>query len=85
MTVDGKPVALTYKEFELLRLFLQNPGIAFTRDQLFEQGVGAGLIAARPAPSTPTSCTLRQKLGPYGGMIQTVRNVGYRLEGPKHE
>ena len=37
VTVDGKNVALTYKEFELLRLFLQNPGIAFTRDQLFDK------------------------------------------------
>ena len=37
VTVDGKAVQLTYKEFELLRLFLANPGIAFTRDQLFSR------------------------------------------------
>ena len=37
VTVDGARVALTYKEFELLRLFLSHPGMAFTRDQLFQE------------------------------------------------
>ena len=37
VSIDGKDVALTYKEFELLKLFLSNPGIAFTRDQLFSK------------------------------------------------
>ena len=84
VTVDGKPAALTYKEFELLRLFLQNPGIAFTRDQLFDKVWGQDFYGETRTIDTHI-LTLRQKLGPYGGMIQTVRNVGYRLEGPKHE
>lgn len=84
VTVDGKPAALTYKEFELLRLFLQNPGIAFTRDQLFDKVWGQDFYGETRTIDTHI-LTLRQKLGPYGGMIQTVRNVGYRLEEPKHE
>lgn len=84
VTVDGKPAALTYKEFELLRLFLQNPGIAFTRDQLFDKVWGQDFYGETRTIDTHI-LTLRQKLGPYGGMIQTVRNVGYRLEGPKYE
>ena len=84
VTVDGKIAALTYKEFELLRLFLQNPGIAFTRDQLFDKVWGQDFYGETRTIDTHI-LTLRQKLGPYGGMIQTVRNVGYRLEEPKHE
>ena len=56
VSCDGQRVPLTYKEYELLRLFLLHPGM----DMHIR--------------------TLRQKLGPYGGLIQTVRNVGYRLE-----
>ena len=84
VSVDGKPAARTYKEFELLRLFLQNPGIAFTRDQLFDKVWGQDFYGETRTIDTHI-LTLRQKLGPYGGMIQTVRNVGYRLEEPKHE
>ena len=84
VTVDGKPAALTCKEFELLRLFLQNPGIAFTRDQLFDKVWGQDFYGETRTIDTHI-LTLRQKLGPYGGMIQTVRNVGYRLEEPKYE
>ncbi len=84
VTVDGKNVALTYKEFELLRLFLQNPGIAFTRDQLFDKVWGQDFYGETRTIDTHI-LTLRQKLGPYGSRIQTVRNVGYRLEEPKHE
>ena len=84
VTVDGKTAALTYKEFELLRLFLQNPGIAFTRDQLFDKVWGQDFYGETRTIDTHI-LTLRQKLGPYGGMIQTVRNVGYRLEEFKHE
>lgn len=84
VTVDGKNVALTYKEFELLRLFLQNPGIAFTRDQLFDKVWGQDFYGETRTIDTHI-LTLRQKLGSYGSRIQTVRNVGYRLEEPKHE
>ena len=48
VTADGQRVVLTYKEYELLRLFLSNPGIAFTRDQLIGSGVGHGLRRGNP-------------------------------------
>ena len=79
-TVDGERVPLTYKEFELLRLFLSNPGIAFTRDQLMDKVWGTEYSGETRTVDTHI-LTLRQKHGPCGAMIETVRNVGYRLEG----
>ncbi len=79
VTVDGKRVPLTYKEFELLRLFLSHPGMAFTRDQLFNEIWGMDYCGETRTVDVHIR-TLRQKLGDYGKMIETVRNVGYRLE-----
>ena len=84
VTVNGADVALTYKEFELLKLFLSNPGIAFTRDQLFSRVWGEDYFGESRTIDTHI-LTLRQKLGPYGDGIQTVRGVGYRLGGKAHE
>ena len=83
VSIDGKDVALTFKEFELLKLFLSNPGIAFTRDQLFSKVWGEDFCGESRTIDTHI-LTLRQKLGPYGDAIKTVRNVGYRLEGKFH-
>ena len=80
VTADGKKIALTYKEFELLRLFLSHPGMAFTRDQLFNEIWGMDYCGETRTVDMHIR-TLRQKLGAYGAWIQTVRNVGYRLEG----
>ena len=77
--VDGQRIALTYKEFELLRLFLTYPGTAFTRDQLMETVWGMDYCGETRTVDMHIR-TLRQKLGHCGEMIQTVRNVGYRLE-----
>ena len=79
VTVDGARVALTYKEFELLRLFLSHPGMAFTRDQLFQEVWGMDYCGETRTVDMHIR-TLRQKLGPYGRWIETVRNVGYRME-----
>lgn len=79
VTLDGERIALTYKEYELLRLFLAHPGMAFTRDQLLSDVWGQ----AYPGETRTVDMhvrTLRQKLGAYGALIETVRNVGYRLE-----
>ena len=77
--VNGREVMLTYKEFELLRLFLSHPGMAFTRDQLFNEIWGMDYCGETRTVDMHIR-TLRQKLGSCGSMIQTVRNVGYRLE-----
>lgn len=74
-----KRIALTFKEFELLRLFLSHPGIAFTRDQLFAE-IWDMEYCGETRTVDMHIRTLRQKLGTYGAMIQTVRNVGYRWE-----
>ena len=78
-TVDGQRIMITYKEFELLRLFLSNPGMAFTREQLFAQVWNTEYMGESRTLDMHIR-TLRQKLGSYGKMIETVRNVGYRLE-----
>ena len=82
VTADGQRVELTYKEFELLRLFLQHPGMAFTRDQLMEKVWGTDYYGETRTIDMHIR-TLRQKLGPCGERIGTVRGVGYRLEGAK--
>ena len=80
VTADGTRVELTYKEFELLKLFLSHPGVAWTREKLMEQVWGTDYCGETRTVDMHIR-TLRQKLGPYGEQIETVRNVGYRWEG----
>jgi len=79
VTVDGAPVELTYKEFELLKLLLSAPGTAFPRDMIMERIWGYTYEMSSRTLDMHIK-TLRQKLGTKGSMIHTVRNVGYRLE-----
>ena len=79
VTGDGEKIVLTYKEFELLKLFLSNPGTAFTRDKLMEE-VWSTDYCGETRTVDMHIRTLRQKLGRFGEMIETVRGVGYRLE-----
>lgn len=80
VAVDDRRVELTYKEFELLRLFLSHPGRAFTREELFTRVWGDSYQGETRTLDMHIR-TLRQKLGDYGEHIETVRGVGYRLEG----
>lgn len=82
VTGDGEKIVLTYKEFELLKLFLSNPGTAFTRDRLMEEVWGTDYCGETRTVDMHIR-TLRQKLGRFGEMIETVRGVGYRLEAGK--
>lgn len=77
VTADGVRVVLTYKEYQLLRLFLSHPGTAFTRDQLMEQVWGMDFYGESRTVDMHIR-TLRQKLSVYGEHIETVRSVGYR-------
>jgi two-component system alkaline phosphatase synthesis response regulator PhoP len=79
VTADGARILLTYKEFELLRLFLSRPGVAFTREQLLSDIWGMDYTGETRTVDMHIK-TLRQKLGDYGAMIETVRHIGYRLE-----
>lgn len=80
VTVDGTRASLTYKEFELLHIFLSHPGMVFTREQLFSQVWKLDYMGDSRTLDSHIR-TLRQKLNSYGKMIETVRNVGYRWEG----
>ena len=79
VVVDGRHVQLTYKEFELLSLFLSHPGMVYTREQLFAQVWKLDYMGDSRTLDSHIR-TLRQKLDGYGKMISTVRNVGYRWE-----
>ena len=79
VTAGGQRITLTYKEFELLRLFMVHPGTAFTREQLMERVWGTDYCGETRTVDMHIR-TLRQKLGEYGEIIETVRGVGYRLE-----
>lgn len=80
VTVDGQPVTLTLKEFELLNRLVQNPNIVLTRDRLLEEIWGYDFDGETRTVDVHVR-TLRQKLGSAGDMVQTVRGVGYRLGG----
>lgn len=77
--VDGMRVQLTYKEFELLCIFLSHPGLVYTREQLFAKVWKTDYMGDSRTLDSHIR-TLRQKLGDYGKMIETIRNVGYRWE-----
>ena len=83
VTANDQRVILTFKEYELLHLFLSQPGIAFTREQLLSAVWNTDYLGETRTVDMHIR-TLRQKLGEYGNMIETVRNVGYRLEA-KHD
>ena len=78
VTADGARVSLTFKEYELLRLFLSHPGTVFTRDQLYREIWGDDYIGESRTVDMHIR-TLRVKLGGYGDRIETVRQVGYRF------
>lgn len=80
VTSDGEQVALTLKEFELLRRLMEKPGIVITRDRLLEEIWGYDFVGETRTLDVHIR-TLRQKLGNAGEMIQTVRGIGYRLGG----
>ena len=79
VVADGNRVQLTYKEFEILRMFLSHPGMVYTREQLFSQVWKQDYMGDSRTLDSHIR-TLRQKLDSYGRMIETVRNVGYRWE-----
>ena len=79
VTLEGQEVELTYKEFELLRLLLENPGIVLTRNRIMDKIWSADYEGESRTVDMHIK-TLRQKLGGYGGRIKTVRGVGYKIE-----
>lgn len=82
VTVNGEKVVLTFKEFEILKLFMSNPGIVFSRDKLLSEVWGVDYLGESRTVDMHIK-TLRQKLGDAGSCIETVIGVGYRMGGKK--
>lgn len=80
VSVHGKVCDLTYKEYELLKLLLSNAGIVMTRNVILDRVWGSS-FAGESRTLDMHIKTLRQKLRDQGGLIRTVRNVGYILSG----
>lgn len=78
VTVEGEPVILTYKEFELLCYLLENRGVVLSRDQILTK-IWDYNYSGETRTVDVHIRTLRQKLGDAGALIETVRGVGYRL------
>lgn len=79
VSIDGDLIELTYKEYELLSLFILNKGIVLGRDTIMYQVWGTDYEGESRTIDMHVK-TLRQKLGEYGARIKTVRNVGYVIE-----
>jgi DNA-binding response OmpR family regulator len=83
VTADGRPVDLTFKEFELLRYLAERPGRVFTRPSLLREVWGYDFYGGTRTVDVHIR-RLRAKLGPeYEHLIETVRSVGYRAADPQ--
>lgn len=78
--LNGERIELTRKEFELLQYLVENKGLVMTRNQLLCHIWGYDFDGETRTVDVHVR-TLRQKLGEAGNMIETVRGVGYRIEG----
>lgn len=77
--VDGEKVELTYKEYELLKILLENQGMVLSREKLLDRVWGYQFDGGTRTVDVHIK-TLRQKLGSGGAHIKTVRGVGYKAE-----
>ena len=76
--LDDAEIDLTAKEFDILRCLMSRAGRVMTRDALLDQVWGADIAVTTRTIDTHLK-RLREKLGPAGGLIETVRGVGYRF------
>ena len=82
VTVHKTPVSLTLKEYEILKLLVENPGQVFTREMLLSDIWGIDFTGETRTVDVHIG-TLRTKLAEAGDMIETVRGVGYKMEDKK--
>lgn len=80
VTIEDVPINLTFKEFEMLKLFLVQPEYVLTRDMIFQQVWKEDYLLDSRTIDMHIR-TLRKKLNDYGQNIVTIRNVGYKWEG----
>ena len=79
VTVDGKKVELSFKEFELLRYFLENQGIALSREKILNQVWNYDYFGDARTIDTHVK-KLRAKMGEKGALIRTIWGMGYKFE-----
>ena len=77
--IDGNPVDLSFKEFELLEYFMDNQGIALSREKILNSVWNYDYFGDARTIDTHVK-KLRSKLGSYGGYIKTVWGIGYKFE-----
>ena len=82
LLVDGAPVALTMREFDLLAYMMRHPGVVLSREKLL-QNVWGWDFGGGSRTVDMHVLTLRQKLGEHADAVETVRGVGYRLVGSR--
>ncbi len=78
--IDGQPVELSYKEFELLTYFVENRGIALSREKILNNVWNYDYFGDARTIDTHVK-KLRSKMGARGDMIKTIWGMGYQLEG----
>ncbi len=78
ITVDGQEIKLTLTEFKLLVALLQFPGRVLSRNDLISRVMGPGIVITTRTIDVHIAA-IRKKLGHAGGMIRTIRGVGYQL------
>lgn len=76
--IDGKPIELSYKEFELLTYFIENRGIALSREKILNNVWNYDYFGDARTIDTHVK-KLRSKLGEKGDMIKTIWGMGYKL------
>lgn len=77
--VNGVEITITYKEFELLHYLMRKKSVVLTREVILNRVWGGGYLGDSRTVDMHIK-SLRQKLGEAGGIIKTVRNVGYKIE-----
>ena len=80
VSLEGKPLNLTVREFDLLSFLMRSPGVVFNRETLLQRVWGWDFDGGSRTVDVHVQ-TLRQKLGDHAELIETVRGVGYRLRG----
>lgn len=78
LTADGELVTLTFKEYALLKLLLENKGMVLTRDRILETIWGYDFDGETRTVDVHVR-TLRSKIGELGDVIETVRGIGYKI------
>ena len=79
LTLDGKPVELSLKEYELMQYFLENPGVALSREAILNHVWNYNYYGDARTIDTHVK-KLRSKLGEYGDKIKTIWGVGYKMD-----